>query len=72
LEVGVATEFYKAMWQVIGPDYFQMILESIDKGTLPEGIIEGLIALLHKGGEQESLNSWRPITLLNATYKIFA
>ena len=55
----MATEFYRAMWQVLGLDYFQMIIESIDKGTLPEGIIEGLIALLHKGGEQESLNNWR-------------
>jgi hypothetical protein len=30
-----------------------------------------LITLLHKGRGRSSLNNWRPITLLNSTYKIF-
>lgn len=28
--------------------------------------------LVHKGGGRNSLNNWRPITLLNVAYKIFA
>jgi hypothetical protein len=33
---------------------------------------ERLITLLHKGVGCSLLNNWRPITLLNLTYKIFA
>jgi hypothetical protein len=32
----------------------------------------GLIALIHKVGDREYLSNWRPITLLNSSYKIFA
>jgi hypothetical protein len=32
----------------------------------------GLITLLPKGGDTEALGNWRPITLLNVSYKILA
>jgi hypothetical protein len=32
----------------------------------------GLITLLHKGGNRKNLGNWRPITLLNIAYKILA
>ena len=35
-------------------------------------MIVGLIILLHKGGNRSLLSNWRPIMLLNMTYKIFA
>jgi hypothetical protein len=41
-------------------------------GTLLVSIVQGLITLLHKGGDRLPLNNYRPITLLNTTYKIFA
>jgi hypothetical protein len=47
-------------------------LDLIVREALPSGVTEGLIALLHKGGLRESLNNWRPITLLNVSYKNFA
>lgn len=31
-----------------------------------------MIALQHKGGQRSALTNWRPITLLNVGYKIFA
>jgi hypothetical protein len=33
---------------------------------------QGLIALLHKGGDRLKLTNWHPITLLNISYKILA
>ena len=47
---GIITEFYKCLWLTIGPEYFAMIQDSIQVGTLPPGFTEGLITLLHKGG----------------------
>jgi hypothetical protein len=32
----------------------------------------GMLVLLHKSGNRESLNNWRPISLLNVSYKIYA
>jgi hypothetical protein len=32
----------------------------------------GLIALIPKEGNRENLSNWRPITLLNSSYKFFA
>jgi hypothetical protein len=49
-----------------------MLNLSILGGSLPPNTTEGLIVLLHKGGCRKSLNNWRPITLLNVTYKLFA
>lgn len=69
---GVITELYKALWHIIGSDYHQMIQEAIQNKQFHKGVTEGLIALLHKGGGRSTLNNWRPITLLNVAYKIFA
>ena len=69
---GVTTKLYKCMWPVIGGEYLNMLQESIDRGVLLAGIMEGLIALLHKGGKRNTLNNWRPMTLLNVSYKVFA
>jgi hypothetical protein len=69
---GITTEFYKCLWPTIKAKYHQMIMDSISREALPSGATEGLIALLHKGRLRDSLNNWRPITLLNVLYKFFA
>jgi hypothetical protein len=68
---GVIMELYKCLWPTIREEYLQMLLDSIARGALPSGVMEGSITLLHKGGTRSSLNNWRPITLLNVTYKVF-
>ena len=49
-----------------------MINASIGEGRLPPGVTQGMIVLLHKGGDRQALTNWRPITLLNLGYKIYA
>jgi hypothetical protein len=49
-----------------------MIQEAIHNESFPTGVTEGVISLLFKGGTRNTLNSWRPITLLNTSYKVFA
>jgi hypothetical protein len=61
---GVITEFYKALWPVIGNDFLVMIQESVLAGRLPRRMNDGVIALIPKAGHRNSLNHWRPITLL--------
>ena len=69
---GITTEFYRSLWPTIGAKYHHMLMEAISWEGLPSCMTKGLITLLHKGGIQESLNNWHPITLLNVSYKIFA
>jgi hypothetical protein len=47
-----------------------MLLEAIDKNKFPQGVIQGLIAFLHKGGAQKELSNWKSITFFNVSYKI--
>lgn len=68
----VLVEFYKCLWPTIGPEYHKMLYDAISCSSFPKGVNEGLIVLLHKGGARDSLNNWRPITLLNVSYKLFA
>lgn len=68
----ILAEFYQCLWPCIGPEFLVMIQKALEKGQFPNGVTEGLIALLFKNGRRQSLNNWRPITLLNATYKIYA
>lgn len=69
---GIILEFYNIYWEIIRMDYWQMTTKSIISGQLPLGVTQGMIALLHKGGDRTTLTNWRPITLLNIGYKIYA
>ena len=69
---GVLLEFYQSLWPSMGQDFLRMIHKACHYGKFPKGMTEGLIALIHKGGSRHTLNNWRPITLLNEAYKIFA
>lgn len=53
-------------------DFTRMVNESLEEERFPKGLTKGRIALLFKDGDCSSLTNWRPITLLNTTYKIFA
>lgn len=69
---GVIMEFFKLHWDLIKHDYLKMITEATASGNLPPVVTRGLIALLHKGDIRSRLTNWRPITLLNVGYKVFA
>jgi hypothetical protein len=69
---GVVNELYKLLWPTLKTEFLAMILAAVEKGALPAGVNEGLIVLLHKGGGRNTLNNWRPTTVSNVSYKIFA
>ena len=63
---GIDVRFYVKFWPLIGAE------SSLQRETLPRGLNKGLIALLFKSGDREDLSNWRPISLLNTSYKIMA
>jgi hypothetical protein len=65
-------KFFKLYWKVVGADYLTMLKQSIDAGMFPTLVLRGLITLLHKGGDRLPFGNYRPTTLLNCTYKIYA
>ena len=69
---GIVLEFYKTYWPLLGAEFTSMVNASIHEGRLPLGVTQGMIVLLHKGGDRQALTNWRPITLLNLGYKIYA
>ena len=69
---GIPIEFFQQLWSTVGQDFLQMVLRSIKRGELHEGVTKGIICLISKEGDSKDLNHWRPITLLPVIYKIFA
>jgi len=69
---GIITEFFKRFWDLIGDEFFDMVRHSIEQGKLPPGMTSRTITLLFKTGDKADLANWRPITLLNVSYKIVA
>lgn len=68
----VLTEFFKEFWGVIQNDYLDMVNRAVVDKRFPPGVTRGLISLLHKANSRSQLTNWRPITLLNIAYKLFA
>ena len=65
-------EFWQEFeWLVVG-DLHRVLLEAVKGGSLPSIMSEGLIAVLYKKGDPKEVRNYRPITLLNSSYKIYA
>jgi len=68
---GMITGFFRSYWDLIKVDYLHMILEGVLTNSIQLSITRGVISLLHKGGDRAKLKNWRPITLLNVSYKLY-
>ena len=70
---GFQAEFFKFFWNDIGSFIIRSFNCSIRKGELSSSQRLGIISILPKGNKpRDFLKNWRPISLLNTTYKIFA
>jgi exonuclease III len=70
---GLTVEFYLALWHVIGADFAEVLNSCILCGALSPSMREAIIVLLFKKkGEKTDIRNWRPVSLLNADYKIFS
>jgi hypothetical protein len=67
------SEFYKQYEKFILKNFHDMITEACKYGHLPDNTTEGTIALLYKHkGDPRDMRNYRPITLLQNDYKIYA
>ena len=70
---GFPYEFFKMFWGDIKHFVHRSLLSGLKKGELSVTQREGLITLVPKPSKPRNLiSSWRPITLLNSTYKILS
>ena len=70
---GFPTEFYKVFWKELKIFFYRMAVESYEKGELPLSMREGILTLIPKPHKpRDEIKSYRPITLLNSSYKILA
>ena len=71
-EDGIPIELYRTFWEDIKPFLIRSYRYSMDSGSLTITQKRGIISLLPKNKDPLLLKNWRPLTLLNVDYKIFA
>ncbi|CAI5480741.1 unnamed protein product [Closterium sp. Yama58-4] len=69
---GLPKELFEAHWDLLGESFMAMAKDFEGTAALPAEIKEAVTILLHKKGDKELLNNYRPITLLNFAYKVLA
>ena len=70
---GFPAEFLKFFWGDLKLFFFRMVSDSLRKGELPLKLREGILTLLPKPNKsRDQIGSYRPITLLNCSYKILS
>ena len=70
---GFQADFFKFFWSDMGHFIVRSFKCSILKGELSTSQKLGIITILPKGNKpRDFLKNWRPISLLNTTYKIFS
>ena len=62
-------EFYIRFWEVLGQDLVDVVNTCYASGSLSLSQ-RGIISLVFKRGDRLDARNWRPITLLNADYKL--
>ena len=70
---GFSPEFFKKFWSDLGQHFFYCINECYLEGQLTDSQKIGIITCLPKSGKARNLlKYWRPISLLNTTYKMIS
>lgn len=68
---GFTYEFFKFFWNDLGQFMLRAINYGFEKGELSESQKQGVITCIPKGNkDKQYLKNWRPISLLNTTYKL--
>ncbi|CAI5473992.1 unnamed protein product [Closterium sp. Yama58-4] len=69
---GLPKELFECHWDLLGGSFMALVRDFEKSASLPVELKEAVTILLHKKGDRDQLNNYRPITLLNFTYKVLA
>ena len=70
---GFSAKFFKRFWPELGYFFMDCVNACFSRGALTQSQSRGLITCLPKTGKARNLlKNWRPISLLNTTYKIIS
>ena len=70
---GYSAEFFFKFWPQLGHFFLECIKECFENDCLIDSMSQGLITCLPKSGKARNLlKNWRPISLLNTTYKLIS
>ena len=69
---GLSSEFFQCFWPLLKNDLLSVINHSLTSGSLPRSFSRAVITLLPKKGDLSDIANWRPVSLLNTDYKIYA
>lgn len=64
--------FIKQFWDIIKPEFIRFFDEFFINGRFPKGSNASFIALIPKTNSPQSLNDYRPISLIGCVYKIMS
>lgn len=69
---GIGYNFYKIYWNIIKEPLTKLFNELLHTTEHPMGFNEGIIILIPKLSQAKTIQDYRPITLLNTDFKLFA
>ena len=69
---GLLVDFYKSFWSVLGPDWYEVVMECLRIGEVPLSCQRTVLTLLPKKGDLSDLKNWRLVALLCAGIIIFS
>ena len=69
---GFNFNFIKEFWGLLKPDFRRFVDEFHAHGSFPSGSNASFVALIPKISQPQSLNDYRPISLIGCMYKIVA
>lgn len=69
---GFNFKFIKQFWETLKPDFIRFLDEFHVNGIFPKGCNASFIALIPKVKDPQSLNEYRPISLIGCVYKTVA
>ncbi|GKU96029.1 hypothetical protein SLEP1_g9310 [Rubroshorea leprosula] len=69
---GFNFNFIKKNWEIIKREVIDFIMEFHDKGRIVKGLNESFVVLIPKVSNLEKIEEFRPISLINVSYKILS
>ena len=69
---GFPVEFWRRFWGVVGDDFMELVAWVTASGRVTESMSGGVIRLLFKKGDRQDVKNYRPVTLVNADYKLIS